>query len=174
MTAPEAPPLLPILAPVDALSHLLTRIAMVLAYALIGSMMFEVVARYGFGRPTIWAFDISYMLNGGLFLLGIGWTLRQGKHVRIDFLASLMPPRVQHGVLALVYALLVLPPVTWLAWVAIRTALRAHATGELEAVSPWAPLMWPFYGVMALGLLGFALQLLAETLRHAARALARS
>ena len=39
-------------------------------------------------------------------------------------------------------------------------------TGEVETVSPWAPLMWPFYSVLAIGLGALALQLAAEGLRN--------
>jgi TRAP-type mannitol/chloroaromatic compound transport system permease small subunit len=155
-----------LLRPIDAASRQVARVAMLLAYLLMAVMVFEVVARYGLARPTIWAFDVSYMLNGSLFALGLAWTLRAGEHVRIDFLSTQLPRRLQNGILAAVYGTLVLPAVGWLALSAFRTALRAWRTGEVEAVSPWAPLMWPFYAVLAAGLIVLALQLVAETLRH--------
>ena len=37
--------------------------------ALIGVMLIEVFARYVLGKPTLWAFDVSYMLNGAAFIL---------------------------------------------------------------------------------------------------------
>lgn len=159
-----------LLRPVDLASRQLTQAAMLLAYLLMTVMVFEVVARYGFGRPTIWAFDVSYMLNGSLFALGLAWTLRLGEHVRIDFLSTLLPPRLQNAILAAVYATLVLPAVSWVALAASRAAMRAWRTGEVEAVSPWAPVMWPFYSVLAVGIAALALQLVAETLRHVAAA----
>ena len=36
----------------------------------------EVFARYMFGAPTIWAYEIGYMLTGSHFLLGMAFTLR--------------------------------------------------------------------------------------------------
>ena len=70
------------------------RAAMVLIFLLIGAMLYEVVARYVFARPTVWAFDISYMLNGALFVLAIGYTQKCRAHVRIDFLAVRLPARL--------------------------------------------------------------------------------
>jgi len=45
-------------------------------------------------------------------------------------------------------------------------ALKAFLTGELESVSPWAPVVWPFYSVIALGLFALSLQFLAEGLKY--------
>ena len=53
-----------------------------------------------------------------------------------------------------------------LAKIAGQKAWRAFMTGEVETVSPWAPLMWPFYSVLAIGLGALALQLAAEGLRN--------
>jgi TRAP-type C4-dicarboxylate transport system permease small subunit len=44
---------------VDAFSRLLSWIAQLVTVVLVISMIYEVVARYVFGAPTIWAFDIS-------------------------------------------------------------------------------------------------------------------
>jgi len=53
---------------------------------LVVAMLYEVLARYVFNAPTLWAFDISYMLNGSIFILGAAFALQQDAHVRIDFL----------------------------------------------------------------------------------------
>jgi TRAP-type mannitol/chloroaromatic compound transport system permease small subunit len=50
--------------------------------ALIGVMMVEVFARYVLGKPTLWAFDVAYMLNGAAFLLACGLALRVGRVAR--------------------------------------------------------------------------------------------
>lgn len=142
-------------------------LAMLMLAALVGSMMFEVIARYVFGTPTIWAFDISYMLNGTIFLMGAAYALKEDAHVRIDFLSTRLPLRFQQLLNAFIYALVLAPIFGALTWFALRKALRAFERGQVEMVSPWAPLMWPFYTVLALGLLFMTLQLLAEAARFA-------
>jgi len=49
-------------------------------------VFYEVVSRYFFNNPTIWAYDLSYMLYSPLFMLGAAYTLRQGSHIRTDML----------------------------------------------------------------------------------------
>ena len=53
---------------------------------LIFAMTYEVLARKLFLAPTIWAYDISRFLYGALFMLGAGYALSRGVHIRADFL----------------------------------------------------------------------------------------
>ena len=41
---------------------------------LIFAMVYEVIGRHFFNRPTLWSFDISRMLAGALFMLGAAYT----------------------------------------------------------------------------------------------------
>ena len=49
------------------------------------AVTYEVVARYAFNSPTIWAYDVSYMLYGTIFMLGAAYALHKGAHIRTDF-----------------------------------------------------------------------------------------
>lgn len=151
---------------VDRLSFTIAAVAMVMIVGLVFSMVYEVVARYAFNAPTIWAYDVSYMLNGALFLLAAAFTLAKNNHVRIDFLSTLLPVRVQHGINAVFYVVLFLPGLGVAALAASNAAWSTFVSGEVEAVSPWAPLIWPFNAAIAIGLAGLWLQGVAETVRH--------
>ncbi|WP_422372214.1 TRAP transporter small permease subunit [Hoeflea sp.] len=150
---------------VDAFSRMLSRIAQFVTVVLVISMIYEVVARYVFGAPTIWAFDISYMCTGTLFVLGAAYALKQDAHVRIDFLAQKMPVRLRRLIEGLVFILLVAPIFAALSKFAIERAWRAWETSEVESVSPWAPLMWPFFAILAIGLVALTLQQIVHGLR---------
>lgn len=150
----------------DLVSRLAGWLAMALIAALVVVVFAEVVARYALAAPTVWAYDVTYMLNGVIFLLGAGLALSKNLHVRIDFLSSRLPDRAQHGINFLFYVTLFLPIFGIVTEQAIAKAWKAFATGELEPVSPWAPLIWPFYAGIALGLACLWLQALAETARH--------
>jgi TRAP-type mannitol/chloroaromatic compound transport system permease small subunit len=63
------------------------------------------------------------------------------------------------------YLLILAPFFAALASIALSHTWRAWVRHEVETVSPWAPLMWPFYLLIAIGLVAFALQLAAEGLR---------
>lgn len=155
---------------IDGFSALLDRVARAVVVLLVASMVYEVGARYAFGAPTMWAFDLSYMATGVLFILGAGHAVRNDVHIRIDFLACRMPPRLRYGVDGALYLLGLAPLFAALTTVAAERALRAFATGEVETVSPWAPLMWPFYALLAVGLGGLTMQVAIEGGRALARA----
>lgn len=55
---------------------------------------YDVVMRK-FGKPTDWAFDVSWMLYGTLFLMAGAYTLSRNGHVRGDVLYGFFPPRLQ-------------------------------------------------------------------------------
>src|SRR5262245_62232505 len=52
---------------------------------LVLAVSYEVFARYLFNAPTIWAFDVTYMLYGAIFMLGSAFALHKGAHIRTDF-----------------------------------------------------------------------------------------
>ncbi|MGJ8546474.1 MAG: TRAP transporter small permease subunit [Sulfitobacter sp.] len=153
------------LALADGISAGLGYVSRAMVLILIASMLYEVLARYGFGAPTEWAFDIAYMSTGVLFVLGAAQALREDAHVRIDFLSARMPARLRRGIDGCVYLFILCPVFAKLTSIAGMRAWRAFLSGEVEHVSPWAPLMWPFYAALALGLGALALQIAAEGLR---------
>ena len=152
---------------VDRVGFVLAVLAMGLIVVVIGSMLYEVVARRFFNAPTLWANDITYMTNGSLFLLGAAYTLRNEGHVRIDFLSNRLPVRAQHAVNFLFYFVLFLPLLALTAQASIDKAWRAWVAGTLENMSTWEPVVWPFLTGIALGVTGLALQVAAQTVRHA-------
>ncbi len=153
-------------AAVDRLSFACTAVAMALLVGLVGATTYEVVARYAFNAPTVWAYDVAYMLNGGLFLLAAAFTLAKNNHVRIDFLSVRLSIRSQHAINAAFYLVLLLPALALIARSSALSAWEAFATGKVEAVSPWQPRIWPFYTAIAAGLAMLWLQALIEALRH--------
>ena len=62
--------------------------------ALTGVVVYEVVVRYAFRAPTSWAFDVSYMLYGTLFMMAGAYALSRNAHVRGDFLYRNFAPRL--------------------------------------------------------------------------------
>lgn len=141
-------------------------IAAAMALLLVLAMIFEVFSRYVLNAPTLWAFDISYMLNGAMFILGCAYALKIDAHVRIDFLASRLKPAVQRWINGLFYLLLFAPILGALTWTSGKRTWHAFATGEVEHVSPWAPLIWPFYSALAIGLAALTLQVLVDAYRY--------
>ena len=71
---------------IDKFSKWVGNIVCWLTVPLILGMVYEVLARKLFLAPTIWAYDMSRFLYGALFMLGAGYALSKGVHIRADFL----------------------------------------------------------------------------------------
>ncbi|MCB2148189.1 MAG: TRAP transporter small permease subunit [Deltaproteobacteria bacterium] len=71
---------------IDAISDWSGRICSFLVYAGILMLVFEVIARYFFDSPTVWAHGYSQRLFGSYFVLVGAYTLLKNGHVRIDIL----------------------------------------------------------------------------------------
>ncbi|CTQ32881.1 TRAP transporter small permease subunit [Jannaschia rubra] len=79
----------------DRVSVFIGRITMVMIVGLVAVMTFEVVARYVFERPTLWANEMSLWLAGFIFLLAGLYAMQQRSHIRIFILYDLMPRWMQ-------------------------------------------------------------------------------
>jgi TRAP-type mannitol/chloroaromatic compound transport system permease small subunit len=130
--------------------------------ALIGIMMIEVIARYALGKPTVWAFDIAYMLNGAAFVLACALALKRNQHVTVDIVSQRFTPRVNRTIEIVVFTLLVAPALGFICHAAWGQFWKAFITGEVEQVSAWRPLVWPFQLVLAIGLSALWLQVIAR------------
>lgn len=136
----------------------------VLVAPLIGALIYEVASRYVFGAPTFWAFELSYMLMGSIFVLSISCALRDRLHVNVDFLHSILPPRVRAAIDLFGYLVLMFA-VYWISTALLETALEAFHSNEVSGVSAWNPVIWPFKTIWFLGFAMLCLQVFAESLK---------
>ncbi|MGI9337589.1 MAG: TRAP transporter small permease subunit [Gammaproteobacteria bacterium] len=54
---------------------------------------YEVIARYVFNSPTVWAHESMFLMFGMQYLLAGGFCLRENAHVRVDVLYMHLPPK---------------------------------------------------------------------------------
>ena len=133
---------------------------------LMGGLTWEVVSRYAFDAPTFWAYDLAYMLYGSLFLLGTGYTLRRGGHIRTDFLYEKLSVRRQGLIDAIGYLVFFFAPLAFFLWAAWEEGARSWLMGE-KADSPWRPPLYPLKLVIPLSLALLFVQGIAEFLKSA-------
>lgn len=131
---------------------------------LILAVTYEVLARYLFRAPTIWAYDLSYMLYAAIFMLGAAYTLRHGAHVRTDFLYNDFSDRRKAQIDAAWY-LLFLPVLLLLIVSMTREAYHSWDIDERSGESPWRPPIYPLKWMLAVGLGLLFLQSVAEFVR---------
>ncbi len=99
-------------------------------------MGYEVFVRYALRAPTTWAFDLSYMMYGALFMMGGAYTLSQNGHVRGDFIYRLWKPRTQATVELILYFLFFFPGIIALIAAGWKYASRSYRYMEVSVMSP--------------------------------------
>lgn len=135
---------------------------------LIAAMVYEVVARRVFEAPTFWAYEVGYMLAGSSYLFGFAYCLRQGAHIRVDFIYEKLSPRLQATVDVVGYLVLLLPGLIWLDSGLFNYAYDAYLNGEVTGESAWNPVVWPFRTAWVVGFVVFTLQVIAEVVKSLA------
>lgn len=157
--------LISLLKSIDRISWCASKLADLSVAILVLAMIYEVAARYFFHAPTEWAFDIAYMCSGALFLFGVAWALKEDSHIRIVVIQQKLPIRLNAAIEAFFFGIVLMPLFAFIFWVSAKKSWLAFIKNEVEAVSPWAPKMWPFYTIISIGLAALTLQLLAQTIR---------
>lgn len=94
--------------PFDILSIVAARIAMILTALIVVIMFYEVVSRYLFSRPTLWANELSLWIAGFVFLFAGQYAMQQRSHIRIYVIYDIMPRWMQKSADVLSVALIVL------------------------------------------------------------------
>jgi len=127
---------------------------------------YEVLARYAFGAPTIWAYEVGYTLTGSHFLLGMAYTLAVGAHIRIDIFSGKFAPRTRALIDFSAYAVM-LPLLVWLSYALLQHLVTGYLRSERSGQSAMNPPVWPFRVVFFVAFTLFALQVLAEVVKAA-------
>lgn len=97
---------------------------------------YEVFMRKVMSDPTSWAFDLSYMMYGTLFMMGGAYTLSRDGHVRGDVFYRTWPERVQATVELILYFLFFYPAVLALIFAGWKFAYQSVGYREVSVMSP--------------------------------------
>lgn len=149
----------------DVTSLWIGRITCLLLVPLMLAMVYEVVARKLFIAPTDWAYDISRMIYGAIFMLGAGYALMRGVHIRADFIYRLWQPKNQARIDTLLYLILFFPGMIFFFWIAAEYAYDAWQSWELSMDTAWMAPLAPARTAMPLGVLFLILQGISEVLK---------
>jgi len=131
---------------------------------LIAAMVIEVVSRYFLGSPTQWAYEMSYMLMGTSFMLGIAYCMQMRRHVRVDFFYDRASPK-KKAVIDIAGYCVFIPMVLWLSAGLWDYFYQAYRVNELSGESAWNPIIWPFKFTFVVGFLLLLLQTTVEILK---------
>jgi len=136
-----------------------------LAVPLVGAVTYEVVSRYLFNAPTIWSFDVTYMLYGALFMLGAAFALHKGAHIRTDFFWEKFSVRKKGVIDTISYVVFFFPSIAMLFVISWNEAVYALLINETSDQTPWRPILWPFKFVVPISCLLLMIQGISELLK---------
>lgn len=111
---------------------------------------YEVFVRYVLRDPTSWAFDMSYILYGALFLMSGAYALSRNAHVRGDVFYRLWPVRVQATVELVLYFIFFFPGVTALVIAGYGYASDSFGYKEVSVNSPVGVPIWQLKALIPL------------------------
>lgn len=130
---------------------------------------YEVFVRKFLSSPTSWAFDISYIMYGALFMMAGAYTLSRDGHVRGDVVYRLLPIRWQASIELTLYFLFFFPAVLTLIYAGTDYAMESWSynmgRGEVSVMSPAGVPISPFKTIMPVAAFFLFIQGIAEVIR---------
>lgn len=132
-----------------------------LALPLILVVVYEVFMRYAFNAPTSWGFEATTFIYGVHFVLGFGFTLLHDGHVAIDVFEAKLPAKPRSILRILTNLIIFVPTVGLLSIWSVIYAIDSWQNLE-QASTSWAPPLYPFKTIMAVGFTLMFLQGLAK------------
>lgn len=138
---------------------------------LVLAVTYEVMARYLFNSPTIWSFDVTFMLYGTIFMLGSAFALLKGAHIRTDFFFEKWSTKTKGTIDTVAYIVFFFPSFFVFFFVSWSEGWYAFTIGETSEQTPWRPILWPYKMVVPLTCLLLLIQGVSELIKslHAAR-----
>lgn len=109
-------------------------------FAIGGMLTFEVVARYFFNSPTIWAEELSRLFMIWAVFLGAAWLLSQNAHIRVTVVTEHLPVALRRAlsVVALVFVAIISGFVAWYgAPIALQSFDVGRTTGSMLDIPRW-------------------------------------
>ena len=130
---------------------------------------YEIIVRKIFNAPTSWAFDLSYIMYGSLFMMAGAYTLSRNAHVRGDVFYRLLSPRKQAIIEFTLYIILFFPGVTAMIYFGFGYAAESwsynNGLGEVSINSPAGVPIAPFKTLLPVAGALLFLQGVAEVFR---------
>jgi TRAP-type mannitol/chloroaromatic compound transport system permease small subunit len=135
---------------------------------------YEVVVRYVFRNPTAYAFDMSYLMYGALFMMAGAYTLSRDGHVRGDVIYRLWPARVQAYIELTLLVLFLFPGMLALIYAGVDYAAESWSylpygpdgpSGEISINSPAGVPVSPLKTILPVAAFLMLVQGVAETIR---------
>jgi len=148
---------------VDRINDRVGVVVMLLVIVMALALLYEVVMRYAFNNPTVWAHELTQMIFGAYFMLGAGYAFLHKAHVTVDILHARLSLRKQ-AILDLVTSTFFFLFCVALVWKGGSVAWEALSLGKHSSTG-WSPPIAPVTMTVPIGALLLLLQGAAKFIR---------
>jgi len=148
---------------IEALSTWSGKLASLLMLPVICCVVYEVVMRYLFHRPTIWVTETIVFGCAFVYVLGAAWAMLEKRHVKIDMLYEKLPKRGQRLLDFITFFGFALY-IGFMLWVGTEYAWESLQLRETTG-SNWSPPVYPVKIAFVIGVLLLMLQGIAKAIR---------
>jgi TRAP-type mannitol/chloroaromatic compound transport system permease small subunit len=157
---------------IDTINDWVARVVSLWIIALIGVILFEIIMRYEFRMPTIWAHETSVYLFGAMWILVGGCALLRKRMVNMDIFYMRLSPRGKAimDCCTFVLSFLFTTVLLWKSWELAWNSLLWQEHSE----TVWRVPYYPFRLMLPLGAFLLLLQLIAKFIRDLGTATGRN
>lgn len=134
--------------------------AAAIIFLVVPMLLYEVVARYAFNAPTLWAMEASTLVFGPHFMLAGPYLLHLRGHVAVDIVSAQAPAAVRRLLNTFGFLVIALFAAVF-AWVNWPLALSAWTLKE-TSFSAWNPPIWWLKFIVSLAFFMLFAQALVE------------
>ena len=148
----------------DAILDAAGMVSVLLTALITALLLFEVIVRYIFNSPSIWALDITQYTICYITFIGAAWLMREDGHIKVELFREFCGKKTQEfidGVTSVVACL----AVAVFCWQTAKMALSAYQTGQFIDSSIVMP-RFLIVGIMPFGLFLLCIELVRKARRH--------
>jgi TRAP-type mannitol/chloroaromatic compound transport system permease small subunit len=151
---------------IDALNRAIGRFAMYLLFAMMGILLYSSISKTFF-NPALWTLEMAQFAMVAYYLLGGGYSMQLGSHVRMDLLYGAWSDRTKAAVDAftVIFLIFYLCLLLYGGFSSTRYALEYGET----SYSAWSPRMAPVKIVMTIGIFLMLLQAISMFFKDVAK-----
>jgi TRAP-type mannitol/chloroaromatic compound transport system permease small subunit len=151
---------------IDFINEWSGRVVMWLALILFAITAYETIQRYLFRVTSVALQEMTWHLYALLFLLGLAYTLKHDRHVRVDIFYDRMSERLKAGVNLFAILILIIPFCLLMIGFSWKFMLTAFQIGERSGDPGGLPARWILKAAIPAGFGLLLLQGISEILKN--------
>lgn len=149
----------------DALVTTLAVVAATMVVLMVVAVLYEVLMRYLFAKPTRWVIEFCEYALVYVAYLGGAWVLKEEGHVKVEFVVEALPASIQR-VIHVITSFVGAAVCATIAWVGTTYVLDLIRSGEMLFRTVQVP-KWTILVVVPFGMLLLAIQFVRRAFRAA-------